>query len=260
MGPRVFALDLHADYTCHHAGACCTAGWIIPIENAAHRRVTEAMASGRLRLSAKPSATRDSGAPGAPAGVQASGSTRGEAPFVYPPDPPPDAVAVLGFAPGGACAFFDRAGGNLCVIHRDIGHDSLPVSCRQFPRIALTDSRGTFVSLSHYCPTAARQLFREGSALEPVGDPPLCVDRPLESFDATRTYPPLIRPGVLFDLDSYDAWERFVVRTFARRDLTPESALGLIAGSAERIRSWTPSRGPLLRFVPTIHRVATGRR
>ena len=30
--PRVFALNLHANYACRHSGACCTAGWAIPVE------------------------------------------------------------------------------------------------------------------------------------------------------------------------------------------------------------------------------------
>jgi hypothetical protein len=30
--PRIVALTLHADYACRHSGACCTAGWAIPVE------------------------------------------------------------------------------------------------------------------------------------------------------------------------------------------------------------------------------------
>jgi hypothetical protein len=29
---RVFALTVHATYACRHTGACCTAGWPIPVE------------------------------------------------------------------------------------------------------------------------------------------------------------------------------------------------------------------------------------
>jgi len=28
-------LDIHADYLCGHAGACCTAGWAIPADEPA---------------------------------------------------------------------------------------------------------------------------------------------------------------------------------------------------------------------------------
>ena len=142
-----------------------------------------------------------------------------------------------------------RAGGNLCAIQRDLGHQDLPASCRQFPRVALTDARGTFVSLSHYCPAAARLLFREDVALQPVADPPMCAGRSIDAFDATRTCPPLVRPGVLFDLPAYHTWELFVTRTFARQDLAPEQALALVATAAESIRSWTPTGTPLLDLV-----------
>ncbi len=30
--PRVFSLNAHAAYACRHSGACCTAGWSIPVE------------------------------------------------------------------------------------------------------------------------------------------------------------------------------------------------------------------------------------
>jgi hypothetical protein len=113
----------------------------------------------------------------------------------------------------------------------------------------LSDSRGTFVSLSHHCPTAALLLFRDDATLEPVLNPPMCAGRTFEGFDATRSYPPLLRPKVLFDLAAYDIWERFVVRTCARQDLAPECVLALVATTAERIRSWTARQGPLQEFV-----------
>ena len=41
----------------------------------------------------------------------------------------------------------------------------LPESCFQFPRRTLVDERGTFVTLSHFCPTAAAML---ADAAEPL--------------------------------------------------------------------------------------------
>jgi hypothetical protein len=32
VDPRVFSLNAHAEYACRHSGACCTAGWSIPVE------------------------------------------------------------------------------------------------------------------------------------------------------------------------------------------------------------------------------------
>ncbi len=31
--PRIFSLNAHAAYACRHSGACCTAGWSIPVES-----------------------------------------------------------------------------------------------------------------------------------------------------------------------------------------------------------------------------------
>ncbi len=220
---RVFALDLHADYQCRHSGACCTAGWTIPIEAAEHRRVSDALSDGRLTL---PGETR-------PARLIDPGRA-----FVMAEKSPEGAAAGLRVGLDGACVFFDRQSGNLCAIQRDLGHASLPAACRQFPRVALTDRRGTFVTLSHYCPTAAAMLFREDASLTPVADPPMCAGRALESFDATDTVPPLLRPGVLFDLDAFDRWERFVLRTLGDPDSSAEQSLASLSASAERIRSW----------------------
>src|ERR1051325_9650810 len=60
----------------------------------------------------------------------------------------------------GSCTFFDRTT-NLCAIHHTCGHDALPLTCQMFPRRVLHDVRGTFISLSHVCPTAAALLFDE---------------------------------------------------------------------------------------------------
>jgi len=36
---RVFALSPHAGYACRHSGACCTAGWPIPVEPSRRSRL-----------------------------------------------------------------------------------------------------------------------------------------------------------------------------------------------------------------------------
>ena len=57
----------------------------------------------------------------------------------------------------------NRQRGNLCAIQRQMGHDQLPSACRHFPRVVVLDPRGTFITLSHVCPTAARMLIAGGS-------------------------------------------------------------------------------------------------
>lgn len=161
-------------------------------------------------------------------------------PFRTPPDPPAGCGAVLTTDAGGTCAFFDRAGGNLCAIQRHLGHGQLPSACRHFPRVCLVDSRGLFVTLSHYCPTVAGALFDEGVPLEIVSNPRvLATGEVYEGLDARGAFPPLLRPNLLMDLGSYDLFERYLVRTLAREDLSPEAALRRIAFTAEDIRYWT---------------------
>ncbi len=78
------------------------------------------------------------------------------APFIErPAHDTTEAPALLATAHG-RCVFHDPAG--RCAIHSALGHDALPVACRQFPRVSVTDPRGVSVTLSHYCPTAAALL------------------------------------------------------------------------------------------------------
>jgi hypothetical protein len=151
---------------------------------------------------------------------------------------------VVGRDAEGACVFFDRPAGRLCSIHRNAGPEALPSACRHFPRVALHDDRGTFLSLSHYCPTAAALLL-DGSALT-VGDasPPLLIED-LEGFEARGALPPLVRPGLLCDLSGYDAWERATVNALGRRDRPLVATLGVVADATERVREWRPADGPL---------------
>src|SRR5262245_2519115 len=124
-----FCLDMHAGYRCQHAGACCTAGWTIPAEPpVVHAVEAHFRAAGRLFVTSTSS---------------------------------PDDPAMVALTTRGACVFYDQAHDRLCAIHRELGAEYLPSACRHFPRVVLTDDRGTFVSLSHFCPTAAALLFAE---------------------------------------------------------------------------------------------------
>ena len=158
-GP-IFSLDVHASYACRHSGACCTAGWAIPVE-----------------------------------------------PHVRP---------IAGSAwlvpnADGACPQYDRPS-RLCRIHRDHGESMLPVSCHHFPRRALTDDRGTFVTLSHFCPTAAALLVDARKPLTIVSNPPAFrPERGYEGLDARGEWPPLVRPDVLFDPPSFAIDRKSVV-------------------------------------------------
>jgi hypothetical protein len=146
----------------------------------------------------------------------------------------------------GACTFLDGTSG-LCFIHRAGGIHTLPVTCRMFPRVVLQDGRGTFISLSHFCPTAASLLFEPSDDVAIVAAPPALADiGVLDGLDAREAWPPLLRPGVLMDLDSYGAWERRALTVLTRSGPTPRDALAALADVTARIATWTPGSGALL--------------
>ena len=85
---------------------------------------------------------------------------------------PEGAAAILAIDRHGDCVFFDNENGRLCRVQRDAGAEYLPNACRQFPRVVLHDARGTLISLSHYCPTAASLVT---SALQAAAVPALAA-------------------------------------------------------------------------------------
>ena len=178
--------SLHADYLCRHAGACCTAGWAIPVEEATY----DAIAPSSVHFGAR-------------------GRRRPERLFAT------DGPLPEGAAP---CSAWRRAA-RVCSSSRIAATSapstasSGPNGCRwlagSFP-VFLHDARGTFISLSHFCPTAAG-LLQSGRrpAFEIVAAPStLALDGDAEGLDARDALPPLLRPGMLTDHEGYDAWER----------------------------------------------------
>ena len=113
---------------------------------------------------------------------------------------------------------FRPGGGRLCIIHRDFGVEALPSACRHFPRKVLHDARGTLISLSHFCPTAAATLLTPARSSIVDARPPLRLTSPMEGLDAWDALPPLLRPGLLCDMEGYDTWERAGVAVFAQPD------------------------------------------
>jgi hypothetical protein len=221
----VRCLSIHADYACRHSGACCRAGWRIPVGQATGRTLRDAIASQCL-----------------PAGAGACESD--------------GQLTVLALKHDGTCTAFEPAHDgrpHLCAIHRALGHESLPTACRMFPRVSLTDTRGRFVTLSHFCPTAAHLLFRTDIPLaivEVSAGSRMAADH--EGFDAREALPPLLRPGLLMDVESYGLWEAHAIEVLADDSRSPESALSRLAGEVESLRAWTPGAGTLARQVAAI--------
>jgi hypothetical protein len=223
---RPYWLSMHVPYACRHSGACCSSGWAIPVERARVAAIERVAA--REKVAA---ATWLLGAPNAPA----------------------DIAGVLATREDGRCVFFrgpDRPAAGSCAIHGALGHAALPAACQHFPRECLIDARGVFVTLSHYCPTAAELLFSHAGPVEIVVGPPPCPDGEPEGLDARDVLPPLLAPGVLTDLAGYAAWEAHMVRTLAGDAVatgqrTAEQAVHLLERQAQVLSQWRPGSSTL---------------
>lgn len=212
-------LPAHAAYGCRDSGVCCSSDWEIPVEAPLHARLASALADGRL----------------AP--------VRGNAGLV-PRGGLPDGVAsVLGRA-GGRCVFHGT-GPAACRLHAWGGDTAKPIACRQFPWLAVHDPRGTFVSLSHVCPTAAA-LLRNAAPLV-VG--PLPREAPtFEGLDVRRALPPALDGRRLADWDAVSAWEAQALDACARAR-EPEEVVGDLAALLAHARRWSAAQGPLARWI-----------
>ncbi len=160
-----------------------------------------------------------------------------------------EGLTVLRLANTGACTAFEPATAGrpaLCAIHRVLGPEALPTACRHFPRVCLLDARGTSITLSHFCPTAASLLFEEGPIAVVDDAPRFPADPTWEGLDARDTLPPLLAPGMLLDLEDYAAWETRALAVLDDDRHSPERALEILAADVERVRTWTPRRGPFL--------------
>jgi Fe-S-cluster containining protein len=215
---RTTCLRLHAGYACRHSGACCTAGWAIPVEGPRFERLR----------------------------VYFSNRHAGKKLFATGGPLPEGAAAVLAVE-ASECVFFEPAGGRLCAVHRELGAEWLPDACRQFPRIVLQDARGTAISLSHYCPTAAQMLHApEASAFDVIEAPPsLALHGDVEGLEARDALPPLLSPALLTDLDGYDAWERRAIGLLARTDSSADDGLDALEAATRRIQVWRPGGASL---------------
>ena len=218
----VRCLSMHAAYRCRDRGACCTAGWPIPVEADRLAQLEGALASGELH----------------PAGPAAAA-----APIQWLPRAPRDTPAVLAVV-AGACVFHHAAAPRGCEIHHALGHDALPLACRQFPRVTVVDPRGVSVTLSHYCPTAASLLDTSEPAVITIAAPAFPADGEYVGLDVRTDLPPPLRPDMLMDWEAWWMWEERSVAALAR-STDPAQTLATLAAVVEDVRTWGPTHGAL---------------
>jgi hypothetical protein len=230
---RTYWLSMHVPYACRHSGACCSSGWPIPIERSRVERI---------------------------AGLRAG------AVWMHPVDDGPrDIAGTIAMAHTGHCEFH-RDG---CEIHHAFGHTAMPSACQHFPRVVRIDPRGVFVTLSHYCPTAADLLFTHQGTVEIVEGPPALPDGEPEGLDARDVLPPLlagdgrsgpvaggVRQGaaVLMDYDGYSAWEAHMVRRLTEARCGAEHVLAQLEADLAVLQRWRPGTRSLSEEIAALPR------
>ena len=113
-----------------------------------------------------------------------------------------------------------------------------------FPRQVLHDPRGTFITLSHFCPTALEMLFEDEAPVAIVDAPAaLLGDGALDGLDARDVWPPVLRPGVMMDLESFAVWERQGIELLTRSGILPRVALDALARVTAVVERWSPASG-----------------
>jgi hypothetical protein len=180
----------------------------------------------------------------------ANGALQGSAPpgdalFTFPDDAPSETPALLGLH-GARCVFFDDHGGHRCRVQDALGHDALPLACRQFPRVTVRDPRGVSVALSAYCPTVARLLDSAGPVTIVESPSAFPEEGEYEGLDARAQLPPLLRPDCLMDWDSWWAFEAASVDLLGNGGESAGDAMARLRLAVEHTRTWTPADGPLI--------------
>ncbi len=227
--PAAIGLRAHGAYACRHSGACCTSGWTIPVEARLHRRVTKALGSGRLTAHAHP-------------------------PLVAGGTLPAGCASILG-SHEGRCAFHDPVA-HRCELHAILGPRGKPSACQQFPFVTVRDPRGTFVSLSHYCPSAAALLDDDGAlALQAM---PAAAGT-FEGLDVRTSLPPAVDAARLLDWDALHAWEAAGLTVLSAAG-DPDVALADLRACHAHLARWRPGRGTQAAWIASWTPAAADRR
>ena len=197
---RSAALSIHADYRCRHSGALL------------HRRLGRAGGAARLPVARARRANRGACTRRPQSGGTAIRSSSS-------PTFPTTRRAMLERNRRRRVRVL-RA--RVAAVHRAPG----PRARRRCPPPAGTSRAWPCTTpaarssrLSHFCPTAASMLFRDDVPLTIVSQPPAFPPADYEGLIVTAgDLPPLLRPGVLMDLDAYAALGAHMVRRCAGAD------------------------------------------
>jgi hypothetical protein len=68
----------------------------------------------------------------------------------------------------------------------------------------------------------------------------LAIGGRVEGLDARDALPPLLAPGLLMDIDGYDAWERQAIALLSRGTRGAADCIATIAEASRRLQRWRP--------------------
>jgi hypothetical protein len=221
----VCTLSFFSGYACRERGACCTAGWPIPIEREPLARVRRALTDGLLHPASRTSDL-----------------------FVVSPDAPDDAPALVACTSTGCVFHRADAARARCELQRTLGVAALPHACRQFPRVVVAAPNRLSVTLSAFCPTVTELLHDD---VEPaIVARSRAEGEVLTGLDTTGGLPPALRPDMLMSWEAWWRWEAAAIRVI-RGAGTSAEAIARLSIAVERVRGWHPADGNLEERIDT---------
>lgn len=204
-------LDFVPTFTCACCGTCCRNDWLVTVDEAGYER--------NRAFFAKTGRAEEFAAAFRPlAGRRAAGE-----------------YAAINKRPGGGCWFLRED--NLCLLHREAGHEHLDGVCRLFPRYPMRTARGVEVTLSFSCPEVLR-LAERAAPLEFIRaeEPPTQIEADGFTAEIFPSQQPLY--GVL---GYYFELEQHFIDIMQCRGLVVAARLDLLAATAAALASLPPS-------------------
>ena len=131
--------------------------------------------------------------------------------FLASDDSTSETPAILGVQDH-TCVFFDAAHGRLCAVQRALGHDALPLACRQFPRVVASTTRAASASRSRTTVPRRPRPSLDAPGLTLGAHRPSIRPRSLLVLNTSDSMcagalPPALRPDMLMDWESWWLWE-----------------------------------------------------
>ncbi len=216
--PVYIFLDIVPDFRCACCGTCCRNDWLVTVDEAGYER-------NRAFFAATGRAGEFAAAFTPLAGRRAAGE-----------------YAAVNKRPGGGCWFLRED--NLCLLHREAGHEHLDGVCRLFPRYPMRTARGTEATLSFSCPEVLR-LAERTAPLDIIRteEPPISLDG--DGFTA-EVFPRQQRPGSV--LGYYFELEQHFIDIMQCRGLTVADRLEFLERAAATLAALprSPDTGRIL--------------